>query len=104
MNSTYILLLIVMWAVVIFSLSLPFIFGGQMYPTITVTTSELNNAFDNAIGDNNALSVDSVNPNELSDYIADLSPPPVPPSILPRGVSQVSRPLNLNQRRIRLNK
>lgn len=94
-----------MWAVVIFSLSLPFIFGGQMYPTITGTSVELSNAFDDATGDTDALSeiVDSGNPNELfTEYIADISQPPVPTSILPRGMSRVSRPLNLNQRRIRL--
>lgn len=120
MSITFLALLIVTWAVVIFSLSLLFVFGGGQAVPITETATEIDNAFNDAIGNTDEMDyvvsglnqddltdlvdglnqddfVSGVNQNDLANFIDDVDPGP------PRGIPQVDgKASNLKRRRIAL--
>lgn len=117
MSIAFLALLIVTWAVVIFSLSLLFVFGGGQVVPITATATEIDSAFNDATGNNDDLVdfvsginqddlvdfVSGVNQDDLADFIDDVGPGPVPRRIIPRGTPQVDgRSSNFKQRRIAL--
>ena len=101
MSIAFLVILIVTWAVVIFSLGLLFVFGGGQVVPITATETEIDNAFNDATGnDELAEFVSGFNQDEMSAFVDSL--PAGPPRIKPRGTQVDGRSSNFNQRRIAL--
>ncbi|AEO98173.1 hypothetical protein EPVG_00307 [Emiliania huxleyi virus 201] len=75
MSITFLALLIVTWAVVIFSLSLLFVFGGGQV-LVPETATEIDSAFNDSIGNTDEMDyvVSGLNPDDLDDLVAGLNP------------------------------
>ncbi|AET42440.1 hypothetical protein EXVG_00413 [Emiliania huxleyi virus 202] len=73
MSITFLALLIVTWAVVIFSLSLLFVFGGGQ--VVQITATEIDSAFNDAIGNTDEMDyvVSGLNPDDLADLVAGIN-------------------------------
>ena len=75
MSNLFIALIIVIWAVVTFSLSLLFVFGGGQAVPITETATEIDSAFNDAIGNHDEMDyvVSGLNQDDLADLAVGLN-------------------------------